>query len=241
MHVRFARIALLLSLSLAAPASADELADFNAAVEQAAAHQRVAIGYLRTGNIDLAGLEIERMRAAWGAVNARYGKPPQALARDPQLYTTTMLDVATRLVAASIMLDSGRPEAAQNSLNAIRVELTQLRKANGIVVLADCIGNANAAMDRLMIYNDAALDWNKPEASPNIANQASAYQHELDHCDAMAAKSIKDSPEFRRLIDGAKASLAQIPQAVSGHDTNLLHRLLIELRSFDNLLAFRFG
>jgi hypothetical protein len=241
MHASIARIAVLLTLALSASAQAGELDDFNVAVEQAAAHQRVAIGYLRTGNIELAALEIERMRAAWGTVSARFGRPPPALARDPQLYTTTMLDVATRLVAASIMIDSGRPEAAQNSLNAIRAELTQLRKANGIVVLADCIGDANAMMDRLMIYNDTALDWSTPQTSSSIAAQASAYRVQLDGCDAMAAKPIKDRPEFRRLIDGAKASLAQIPQAIGGRDTGLLHRLLIELRSFDNLLAFRFG
>jgi len=32
-----------------------------------------------------------------------------------------------------------------------------------------------------------------------------------------------------------------IPQAVKTRDTALLHRVLIQLRSFDNLLAFRFG
>jgi hypothetical protein len=47
--------------------------------------------------------------------------------------------------------------------------------------------------------------------------------------------------EFRRLIDGAQQSLALIPKAVATRDADLLHRVLIELRSFDNLLAFRFG
>ena len=49
------------------------------------------------------------------------------------------------------------------------------------------------------------------------------------------------NPEFRRLVDGAKASLALIPKAIATRDGDLLHRMLIELRSFDNLLAFRFG
>ena len=54
MPVSFARIAVLglavLGLALlAGPASAGDLADFNAAVEKAAGHNRVAIGYLRTG------------------------------------------------------------------------------------------------------------------------------------------------------------------------------------------------
>jgi hypothetical protein len=48
-------------------------------------------------------------------------------------------------------------------------------------------------------------------------------------------------PEFRRLIDGAKASLEFIPKAIAARDADLLHRVLIELRSFDNLLDFRFG
>jgi hypothetical protein len=32
-----------------------------------------------------------------------------------------------------------------------------------------------------------------------------------------------------------------IPKAIDARDTDLLHRVLIELRSFDNLLAFRYG
>jgi hypothetical protein len=52
---------------------------------------------------------------------------------------------------------------------------------------------------------------------------------------------IRDRAEFRRLIDGALATLAQVPKAVETRDGDLLHRLLIELRSFDHLLAFRYG
>ena len=45
--------------------AAGDLAEFNAAVENVSAHNRVAIGYLRTENIDFAALEIDRMRNAW--------------------------------------------------------------------------------------------------------------------------------------------------------------------------------
>src|SRR3712207_863765 len=48
-------------LWLTVAATADELADFNAAVERASSHHRVVLGYLRTGNVDLAMLELERM------------------------------------------------------------------------------------------------------------------------------------------------------------------------------------
>jgi hypothetical protein len=236
--LRIAALSLLLgSASAHTAALADELSDFNAAVERAASHQRVAIAYLRTGNVDLAALEIDRLRQAWAAVTGV--KRPAALNRDPQLYTTTMVDIATRLVGVSIMMDSGRPENARQGLQAIRTQLTALRKANGVEVLADCIADANATMDRLMAFNDEALDWSKQADA--VAQSGATYRTQIDRCDAMADQATRAAPEFRRLVDGLRNSLSQFPKAVAEKDTSLLRRLLVEMRSFDNLLAFRYG
>jgi hypothetical protein len=222
-------------------AQAGDLADFNAAIEEASGHNRVAIGYLRTGNTDLASLEIDRLREAWGKLVVRFtGKRPDAFDGNP-LYGNILTGVSARLVGADIMLKSGRPEAAAASLNAMRGDLYEMRKASGIVVLADCVRDANGVMDGLMLYNDRALDWTKGEIRFGIASKASIYGYVLDRCDGIVGDALRKAPEFRRLIDGAKASLAQIPRAIASRDADLLHRLLIELRSFDNLLAFRFG
>src|SRR5476649_1860287 len=118
---------------------AGDLADFNAAVESASAHNRVAIGYLRIGNADLASLEIDRLREAWGQLTQRFaGKRPDVFDGNP-LYGSLWTAVSARLVAADLMLKTGRSEAAANSLNALRGDLANLRKASGIVVLADCV------------------------------------------------------------------------------------------------------
>ena len=157
----------VLVLLLLTPAHADDLADFNAAVEAASAHNRVAIGYLRTGNVDLAGLEVDRLRAAWAKVAER--KRPAAF-DDNKLYVAMMTDIATRLVTADMMLNMGKPEVARDALLGIRDDLYTLRKSAGIVVLADCVRDANEAMDRLMVYNDRALDWDK--AASDLAAKA---------------------------------------------------------------------
>jgi len=62
-----ARIACLVGLLVGGLSNshAADLAEFNAAVEDVSAHNRVAIGYLRTENLDFAALEIDRMRNAW--------------------------------------------------------------------------------------------------------------------------------------------------------------------------------
>jgi len=222
-------------------ARADDLSDFNAAVEATSAHNRVAISYLRTGNVDLASLAIDRLRDAWSKLTERFsGKRPHAFA-DNALYSKLFTGVSARLVGADIMLKSGRLDAARNALEAVRGDLYDLRKQSGIVVLADCVREANAMMDALMVYNDRALDWDSSEIRSGVAAKASNYGAQLSRCDGIAGEDVHSAPEFRRLVDGAKASLTLIPKAIATRDTDLLHRVLIELRSFDNLLAFRYG
>jgi len=239
-----ARIACLIAVlvcGLGDSRAAAGLAEFNAAVEEISAHNRVAIGYLRTENIDLATLEIDRMRNAWVTFTERFaGNRPEAFEGNSH-YGNLFTAVNARLVGVDLMLKTGRLDAARNGLNAIRKDLYDLRKGSGVVVLADCVRDANAAMDALMIYNDRTLDWSKPGTDSDIANKASAYGTVLARCDGIADDQVRQMPEFRRLIDGAKASLEFIPKAIAARDADLLHRVLIELRSFDNLLDFRFG
>jgi hypothetical protein len=238
MLVRSVRLAILAAALLApAAARADELADFNAAVEQAATHNRAAIGYLRTGNVDLAGLEIDRLRQAWQSVTSR-GKPGVF---DRPLYVKAMTDIAMRLVTADMLLNMGKPDNARASLVGVRDDLYELRKSAGVPVLADCVRDAGAAMDALMAYDTRDVDFAKAAETADLAAKADAYGKTLARCDGMAGAGTRETPEFRRLIDGAKASLALIPKAIETRDKSLVHRVLIELRSFDNLLAFRFG
>jgi hypothetical protein len=237
----FARVACLAFILIAGPAKADELADFNAAVEAAESHNRVAIEYLRTGNIDLASLEIDRLRSAWAKLNERFAGKRPAIFDGNKYYVIAMTDIATRLITSDMMINSGHPDVARQALLAIRNDLYKLRKSAGITVLADCVTDANATMDALMGYNDRDLDWSNPEIRHDIASAASAYGAVLDRCDGIAGEPVRQKPEFRRLIDGAKASLTFIPKAIATRDSSLLHRVLIELRSFDNLLSFRYG
>jgi len=237
----FTRVACLAFVLTAGPAKADDLADFNAAVETAESHNRVAIEYLRTGNIDLASLEIDRLRASWAKLNEQFAGKRPAIFDGNKYYVVAMTDIATRLVTADMMLNISHPDVARQALLAIRNDLYKLRKSASITVLADCVYDANAAMDALMGYNDRELDWSKPEIGRDVASAATSYGSLLNRCDGIASATVRQNPEFRRLVDGAKASLTLIPKAITTRDSNLLHRVLIELRSFDTLLSFRFG
>jgi len=244
MHPRSAFRAILglwLTAATFGPAWTGELADFNTAVEKAIAHHRVALGYLRSGNADLAAREIEGMKIAWSALVDRFGaKRPDAFDGNAH-YATTLTDVSTRIVTATIMLDSGRPDSARESLLAVRGEISKMRRASGIYLLPDCLLEAKAAMDALFVFRDQPPDLSKSAMRFAVAARATAYGEALKRCDRMAPAAIRTNAQFRRLVDGALAGLALVPRAIATRDGELMHRILIELRSFDNLLAFRYG
>jgi hypothetical protein len=196
---------------------------------------------LRDGGVERASFEIGRMREAWSALASRFGQPPAAVAKDLQLYRNTMVDVSTRLVTATLMLTVGRPHISRDALIAIRDELSQLRQANGIVVLADCVRDANAAMATLASLGESDMDWSDPSRRVEIDRQASAYRNALERCENLADVSTRREPEFRRLIDDATTELETFAKALAARDRDLLRRSLIELRSIDQLLTDRFG
>jgi hypothetical protein len=139
------------------------------------------------------------------------------------------------------VLKMNRPDLASDALVAIRREISDLRRASHAEVLADCVLDANTAMDALFAYSDRPPDWSAPQAVAGLAAAADTYGGAVKRCDGMASAEARARPEFRRLVDDIAASLALMPQAIMARDGDLLHRLLIELRSFDNMFAFRYG
>jgi hypothetical protein len=220
---------------------ADELTDFNGAVESAAAHNRVALGYLRTGNVDLASVELADLHTAWINVVRLYGQNPPAAFRTNPRYAATLHDVRFYITTATAMLSSGQFGAAREALETNRRLLHELRQTSGIEVLADCVIETNAAMVRFFAFDDGTPDLGNPGIAADVASKAAQLGAAAKRCDEVALPEVRASPEFRRLIDGIAASLAYVPTAISVRDADMLHRVIGELRAFDQLLTFRYG
>ena len=89
-----------------------------------------------------------RGRDGVGAFAEKFsGNRPEPF-RDNKLYVTMLVDVPTRIVTAMIMINFGRPDIARNSLQAIREEMSAVRRASGVEVLADCVSISKHAMAR---------------------------------------------------------------------------------------------
>lgn len=236
MRSAMAMLAALLFCCAAAQAR-DLPPDLRVLIEGFQAHRRVAVGYLRTQNGDLGAVEIERLRDRWTAGRRALAA---ATVADPAL--AAALGRTEALVADSLKaIDAGDIERSRALLQDAGNPLDAWRKANGIRLFSDCIAEISAAYDRLDGDRRQTPELADTAAGARVLAATDGTIAALDRCDKEATGDLRREPEFRRLFDGMRASLRQMPEAVRARDGALLHRLLIEQRSYEQLLSFRFG
>ena len=242
LQVRIGAIVLGLAVSMGISGSqAGELNEFQGLIAKANSHYRISVNYLRTGNVDFAAIELEGMIANWKKldINGR-DEFPDPYEGDPDI-RRTLQDIGGVAELALSYIDEGKPEQAHKLIKPIRSMLHNLRVRNGFYGLEDCLYDASRNFGRLYAYKDEEPDFALSGDGARLIGYAAITAERLKQCDGMAADKISKNEEFRRLIDGATSSLARVPEAVETEDNALLHRLLIELKSFDRLLFFRYG
>jgi hypothetical protein len=222
------------------PAAADEATDaFHTAVAGAYRHYREAIHYHETGNAELGDLALDQFLAEWKALDARYGdKPPPAYAKD-----AAFAETLTAIEGKAQSAVGSAPAEALLALQPIRADLAALRKRSGQTVFSDCIDAMNAAMDRLYVYfrQRTLLDFAKPRAVAEFRSAAAQAEASYRRCNDEAPTALRESAEFRRLMDGALASFPRLGQFLEARDEQQFYNTLGELRSFDKLIWLRFG
>ncbi len=220
-------------------AEAGSSGDFDSAIRPVMAGLRTAASYVRTGNIALAQIEIADARAGWTRL-----LDTSTGSRSPyqQASLGAFLDDGTnRLATADRALENGDDVRARNELQALRQSFYDLRRASGLYDLGDCVFELAPVMEALRIAATRFNDEKAPgQADATLAAAKKLGEH-LKRCNDLASSDVVTQPEFRRLIDGAIASAGEIGRAAIAGDRPLVHRYLIELQSFAQLLDFRFG
>nr|WP_094896335.1 hypothetical protein [Bradyrhizobium amphicarpaeae]AWM04625.1 hypothetical protein CIT40_11150 [Bradyrhizobium amphicarpaeae] len=198
------------------------------------ANLRTAASYARTGNVALAQIETDEAVARW--------KRLAPLPADRPAELSEFLDGGReRLTMITGALERGDTVAAGRDLLALRQAFHALRRHAGFYDLGDCIFEIAPAMEALRV---AAIRYGEQPAPANAEETvaaASAFRDRLVRCNEWANGEIAAQGEFRRLIDGAIASSSEIAHAAMAGDGPLVHRYLIELQSFAQLLDFRYG
>jgi hypothetical protein len=220
----------------ALPAAAQDRHGIRAMLEQFQVHRRIALGYLQTGNADLAVVELERLRGiagtAAGATSPAGSEPALA---------AVLVEVRAGVGRSIEVAEGGDLDHARALLIRSGEPLDIWRRNAGLTMFSDCIARVGGAYETLDIYRKDRPDLSDLAVARRIVEAAASTEQMLARCDAEASAATRAEPEFRRLIDGFTASLKLVPDAIARRDGDYLYRLLIEQRSLERLLAFRYG
>ena len=239
MRCIIALLTLLACSTLALGAESDGAKDFASAMEPIMANLRTAASYTRTGNIALAQMETEEAVTAWKRLETNASSLP--FPQTPATLTEFLSQGSQRLGAAAHALDSGDNVSAGRDLHLIRQSFHQLRRQSGLYDLGDCVFEIAPAMEKLRVAASSYGEQPAPAHAEDTVAAASALRDRLQRCNDWARADVAERNEFRRLIDGAIASSSEIAHAAMAGDGPLVHRYLIELQSYAQLLDFRFG
>jgi hypothetical protein len=225
----------LLLLLCSAALARDLPPDLRTLIEGFQALRRVAAGYLRTQNGDLGAVEIERLRDRLAADRNKLAPSGDMALMIAIARTESLVAVALKAV------DQGDIDRARGMLDEAAKPLDNWRKDNGIRLFSDCIAEIAQAYGPLDVDRLKTPDLADAATGRRILAATHGLIAALDRCEQEAPEGLRQEAEFRRLFDGMRASLGQMAGAVTARDGALLHRLLIEQRSFEELLLFRFG
>ena len=114
------------ALLLWAPAKADELADFHAAVERALDQYHFAMTTLESSSQERTAAEVARLREAWQAIADRFGANRPAAFADDDQYGGMFMQIDVRLLGVLLVIDLGNRDAARSALAPVADTLADL-------------------------------------------------------------------------------------------------------------------
>ncbi len=221
--------------------NADEIVSFHAAIERVNQPYKSALFYLGTGNAGVAGLELSSAQSAWQSVVEKYGKtPPKPLASDAT-WPKTVQDVSEALQAGVMLAAEGKSKPARTALQPIRKLLHEMRKRNGLRVMADCVIDLNGYMDVLFYWRRNPADFNDTAVREKATAASNNYIDQLKLCRSEAPEELEANPDFKSVMDGAAKSAASLLKPIEAMRSDTIINVLRELKSFDVIIFVRWG
>lgn len=224
-----------------AQATADTLQDFIEAKQDTYRYYRSAWFYLRTGNVDLAALELSFFMRGWDEIQSRFSEAPPGPFADDPLWREGLAEIGAMAVDGMTALESADVEVAKASLKDIPRVMADIRERNGVVTFSDAVDALTRAMESLWQYRSEPPNFNDQATVTNLGDGVARLRAAFDRLRDEAPDEVAFDDQFMRLVNDSNAALDRLQDAVESRDQIALVNALRELRSFERLLWLNFG
>ena len=233
-------ICLLLGVAVLSSAGENRYQQFNAEVEQAYAAYRKALFQTNMKDAEKSGKATEMFLTQWSSIIEAYNEqPPEVFSTDPK-WADTLSSIEEIAVKSAGQIKDGEVAEAHETLEAIRDELSDLRKRNSVVVFSDHINNYHAVMEELLVggytpdtINEAAL--------VEIRGQLAVLNYLAEAIRDNAPQKYRSDQMYEKLEAGLFASLDGLQNALESNDPKGVSKAIKMLKPAYAKLFVNFG
>jgi hypothetical protein len=215
--------------------------EFNEFAAVAYGFYREAFFLLRTGNPLVASIELEKMSFKWKNIIKKYGPTPPDIYSKDQQWEFTLEKINEKISDGLELTINGETKKAISVLRPVRKLLSSLRKRNGVYIYSDTIDQANAAFKRLKKFRYNPPNFNVVEEVDQLRQSLATTVFWYKQCVKNAPDSLRENPEFKRLMEESLYSLSRVWVAIANKKETNLISILRGLSSSDQMLFLRFG
>lgn len=233
-------VLILMTLSTASLASENRFKLFNEDVMQAYSAYRIALFQTNMKDMEKSQNSVQKFQQNWTKIIDVYGTaPPETFSSDPQ-WETTLKNISSIARKSAEEIKNNELAAAHETLEAIRDELSDLRRRNSVIIFSDHINNYHAVMEKLFEpkYKPENLD---DKTISHIRMQQGKLNYLAEAITRNAPEAYQQDQKYQKLQKVLMNSLDQLDAALTANDPEKIAGAIKGLKPAYAKLFVNFG
>lgn len=233
--------AFIFSLLLtSAHAGENRFQQFNTDVGSAYAAYRKALFQTNMKNVDESAQAISSLQNQWKKIRAAYdAQPPEVFSTDEKWHET-LVSISEIAGKSAELINNGQLAEAHEHLEAIRDNLSDLRKRNSVIVFSDHINNYHAVMEKLLMAGYTPDKIDEP-ALNEIRGKCAVLKYLAETIREHSPAEYRNNAQYQQLQKALFASLENLDQAVQSGKPDAVSKSIKMLKPAYAKLFVNFG
>jgi len=231
---------LLLGSPSLAGANENRFQQFNNDVDQAYAFYRQALFQTNKKDAGKSTNANDKFLTQWQTLIAQYNsQPPEVFGSDSE-WQSTLSNIEKIAVESAAQIKEGQLAEAHETLEAIRDELTELRKRNSVIVFSDHINNYHEVMEGLLVggYSPDKID---EQATEDIVGKLAVLSYLAEAIKKNAPTEYKENQKYQQLEKALLGSLKALEESIDKGNPESISKSINDLKPFYAKLFVNFG
>ena len=232
--------AILATLATTAYAGENRFQQFNADVDKAYGAYRKALFQTNMKDGEKSSQATSSFQNQWKKVMETYSsQPPEVFSSDPK-WTETLISISEIAEKSSELINNGQLAEAHEHLEAVRDNLSDLRKRNSVIVFSDHINNYHEVMEGLLTAGYTPDKIN--ESALNVIREKRAILNYLaEAIREHSPISYSENELYQQLQKALFTSLENLDQAIQSGKPEAVSKSIQMLKPAYAKLFLNFG